>query len=117
MQPQPLFSGALAQEAVASQKDVLVELTPYSPEGTPWQGHEGLAHTGTEDRIQATSASNQVLVRPRKLGLEAGEPVVCLPRDGRSLGPGREHLTGRPRSGSTAHCMVFLQPVVYVPPL
>ncbi|XP_016001235.2 NADPH oxidase 5 isoform X2 [Rousettus aegyptiacus] len=67
LQPQPLFSGALAQEAVASQKDVLVELTPYSPEGTPWQGHEGLVHTGTEDRIQATSASNQVLVSAMSL--------------------------------------------------
>lgn len=105
---------------MSSQKDVTVELTSYSPEGTPWQGHEGLVHTGTKDRIQAqwgTSASNQVLVRLRKLGLEAGEPVVCLPRDSRSLELGREGLTGRPRSGSTAHCMVFLQPVICVSPL
>ncbi|XP_046504942.1 NADPH oxidase 5-like [Equus quagga] len=53
LQPQPIQSGALAQGAMASHKDVTVELMSYLPKGTPRQGHQGLGCMGTEDRTQA----------------------------------------------------------------
>ncbi|XP_055292232.1 NADPH oxidase 5 isoform X1 [Moschus berezovskii] len=53
LQPQPIDFGASAQDAVASNKEVIVELTSYRPEGTPWQGHKGLVNTGTKDRTRA----------------------------------------------------------------
>lgn len=53
LQRQPIDFGASAQGAVASNKEVIVELTSYRPRGAPWQGHEGLVNTGTKDRTQA----------------------------------------------------------------
>uniref|UniRef100_A0A8B9YHU9 NADPH oxidase 5 n=1 Tax=Bos mutus grunniens TaxID=30521 RepID=A0A8B9YHU9_BOSMU len=53
LQPQPIDFGASAQGAVASNKEVIVELISYRPEGAPWQGHEGLVNTGTKDRTRA----------------------------------------------------------------
>ncbi|XP_069451595.1 NADPH oxidase 5 isoform X5 [Ovis canadensis] len=53
LQRQPIDFGASAQDAVASNKEVIVELTSYRPRGAPWQGHEGLVNTGTKDRTQA----------------------------------------------------------------
>lgn len=91
---------------MASHKDVTVELMSYLPKGTPRQGHQGLGCMGTEDRTQAqqeAAAEPGGLVRLRRLGLEAGEPVVCLPMDGGSLGLGREALCGGLHSGSPTH--------------
>ncbi|KAM7240084.1 hypothetical protein CapIbe_009579 [Capra ibex] len=53
LQHQPIDFRASAQGAVASNKEVIVELTSYRPRGAPWQGHEGLVNTGTKDRTQA----------------------------------------------------------------
>lgn len=55
--------------------------------------------------------------KAKDTGLEAGEPVVCLPSDGGSLERGREGLKGSPHSGGTAHFTAFLQPVICLPPL
>lgn len=82
MQPQPIDFGASAQGAVASNKEVIVELISYRPEGAPWQGHEGLVNTGTKDRTRAqreAAAEDPALVRLKKLGLEVAEPKIFLP--------------------------------------
>uniref|UniRef100_A0A8D1TN80 NADPH oxidase 5 n=1 Tax=Sus scrofa TaxID=9823 RepID=A0A8D1TN80_PIG len=52
-QPQPICFGVSAQGAVASNKDIAVELTSYRPEEAPWQGDEGPVSTGTKDETQA----------------------------------------------------------------
>ena len=94
MQPQPIDFGASAQGAVASNKEVIVELTSYRPEGAPWQGHGGLVNTGTKDWTRAqreAAAEDPALVRLKKLGLEVGEPKIFLPgMVGGSLELGRE---------------------------
>nr|XP_014703681.2 NADPH oxidase 5 [Equus asinus] len=64
LQPQPIQSGALAQGAMASHKDVTVELMSYLPKGTPRQGHQGLGCMGTEDRTQA---QQEAAAEPRGL--------------------------------------------------
>ncbi|KAM9093645.1 LOW QUALITY PROTEIN: NADPH oxidase 5-like [Megaptera novaeangliae] len=53
LQPQPIYFGASAQGAVASNKDVSVELMSYRPKGTPQQEDEGLVYVGTKDGLQA----------------------------------------------------------------
>ncbi|XP_059768888.1 uncharacterized protein LOC132359268 [Balaenoptera ricei] len=53
LQPQPIHTGASAQGAMASNKDVSVELMSYRPKGTPQQGDEGLVYVGTKDGVQA----------------------------------------------------------------
>ena len=63
-----------------------MELTSYRPEEAPWQGDEGPVSTGTKDETQAqweAATGDGGLVRLGKLGLEAGEPVVFLPRKDR----------------------------------
>lgn len=70
---------------MTSKKDVSVEMMPYRPKGTPQQGDEGLVYVGTKDGIQAQwEAATEDLgqVRLRKLGLEPGEPMMFLPRNG-----------------------------------
>ena len=69
------------QGAVASSKDVIVELTSYRPRGTPQHGDPGPVPTGTEESAQAQrrTTSEWGLVRLRKLGLEAGEPAFVSP--------------------------------------
>ncbi|XP_019687716.3 NADPH oxidase 5 isoform X1 [Felis catus] len=52
-QCQPVQSGAAVQGAVASSKDVIVELTSYRPRGTPQHGDPGPVPTGTEESAQA----------------------------------------------------------------
>ncbi|VFV39046.1 nadph oxidase 5 [Lynx pardinus] len=52
-QCQPVQSGAAVQGAVASSKDVTVELTSYRPRGTPQHGDPGPVPTGTEESAQA----------------------------------------------------------------
>ncbi|XP_029808256.1 NADPH oxidase 5 isoform X2 [Suricata suricatta] len=55
MQCQPICCGARAKAlgAVTSSKDVTVELTAYTLEGTPQHGAPGLVPTGTEEGAQA----------------------------------------------------------------
>ncbi|KAM9714585.1 NADPH oxidase 5 [Dama dama] len=65
VQPQPIDFRASAQSAVASSKEVTVELTSYRPEGTPWREHEGMVNMGTKDRTRAqreAAAEDRVLV-------------------------------------------------------
>lgn len=117
MQRQPIDFGASAQGAVASNKEVIVELTSYRPRGAPWQGHEGLVNTGTKDRTQAqreATAQDPALVRLKKLGLEVGEPKIFLPgMAGGSLEPGRE---GHSQEGPHASwCFCSLSPVWQAP--
>ncbi|XP_076980063.1 NADPH oxidase 5 [Tamandua tetradactyla] len=52
-QPQPIHSCTSAQGVVASNEDFSVDLTSYRPEGTPWQGGEGLVYLGTKKGMQA----------------------------------------------------------------
>lgn len=70
---------------MASRKNVSVEMMPYRPKGTPQQGDEGLLYVGTKDGVQAqleAVAKHLDQVRLRKLGLEPGEPMIFLPRNG-----------------------------------
>ncbi|KAM5243477.1 LOW QUALITY PROTEIN: NADPH oxidase 5-like [Hipposideros larvatus] len=64
LQPQPIYSRATAQGAVASNKDLTVELTLYRSEGTPNRGHEGLVHMGTKDRTPAQATSPALTEAP-----------------------------------------------------
>ncbi|OWK09824.1 NOX5 [Cervus elaphus hippelaphus] len=82
VQPQPIDFRASAQSAVASSKEVTVELTSYRPEGTLWREREGMVNTGTKDRTRAlrqAAAEDRVLVRLKKLELGVGEPKIFLP--------------------------------------
>lgn len=94
---------------------MVVELTSYRQEGTPWQEREGMVNTGTEDRTRAqteAAAEDRALVRLKKLGV--GEPKILLPgMVGGSLELGRE---GPSQEGPhTTWCFCSLSPVWQAP--